>query len=62
MESKEEAKTQKLEKQNSTTHKDEVELIKNKWTKNIASPFLNHQKTWDDENHFKIPDDIRKNI
>ena len=39
-----------------------VELIKNKFTPNIASPFINHQKSWDDEEHFKIPDDIRKNI
>jgi len=39
-----------------------VTLIENKYTKNIASPFINHQKNWDDEELYKIPADIRKNI
>jgi|DEB0MinimDraft_12_1074336.scaffolds.fasta_scaffold73907_1 superfamily II DNA/RNA helicase len=60
MESKEESKT--AETQPKQAIEEGAELIKNKFTKNIASPFINHQKSWDDENHFKIPDDIRKNI
>lgn len=36
--------------------KDErVSLIENKYVKNIASPFINHQKNWDDEDLYVIP-------
>ena len=33
----------------------DVELIQNKHTKQLASPFINHTKSWDDEECFKIP-------
>jgi actin-related protein len=36
----------------------EIELIKNKYTKNLASPFINHVKNWDDEEYFHIPEVI----
>jgi len=52
MESKEEEKTaskyNKLE-ENDKTVTDQVELIQNKFTKNIASPFINQSKAWTDE-------------
>ena len=41
---------------------EDVEILQNKFTKNIVSPFINHQKAWDDEEHFKIPDDLQKGI
>jgi len=40
----------------------EVELMQNKFTKNIASPFLSQSKNWDDQEHWQIPDDLRENI
>ena len=43
-------------------NEERVSLIDNKYTKNIASPFINHQKSWDDNEHYVIPADIRKNI
>jgi superfamily II DNA/RNA helicase len=39
-----------------------IELIKNKHTKNIASPFINHKKTWESEESYQIPQDLIKNI
>ena len=48
-----------------TLAKDEgenVELIQNKFSKNVASPFVNQQKSWDDEEQFKIPIEIQKGI
>ena len=48
-----------------TLAKDEgenVELIQNKFSKNVASPFVNQQKSWDDEEQFKIPVEIQKGI
>ena len=39
-----------------------VELIQNKFSKNVASPFVNQQKSWDDEEQFKIPVEIQKGI
>ena len=39
----------------------EVELIQNKHTRNIASPFINQSKSWDDE-ELAIPADLKKNI
>ena len=44
---------------------EEVELLENKYVKNIASPFINQKKTWDnidDHDSYSIPDDIKKNI
>lgn len=41
--------------------KDEVELVENKYTKQVASPFINETKSWDDEN-LSIPDDIKFNL
>jgi superfamily II DNA/RNA helicase len=41
---------------------EEVELIQNKFTKNIASPFINKSKNWDDQEHWNIPEDIQSNI
>ena len=35
-----------------------VELIQNKFSKNVASAFINQQKSWDDEDLFKIPEEI----
>jgi superfamily II DNA/RNA helicase len=39
-----------------------IELIKNNHTKNIASPFINHKKTWQSEESYQIPQDLIKNI
>lgn len=39
----------------------EVELIVNKHTRNIASPFINQSKSWDDE-ELAIPEQLKKNI
>jgi len=39
-----------------------IELIKNNHTKNIASPFINHKKTWHSEESYQIPQDLIKNI
>ena len=39
-----------------------VELIKNKYTKNIANPFINKSKNWDDKDHWAIPEDLQQNI
>ena len=36
--------------------------MQNKHTKNVASPFINHQTAWDDEEHFKIPAEIQQGI
>jgi hypothetical protein len=41
---------------------DEVELVKNKFSKNLASPFISRGKSWDNEEHFQIPKDILQNI
>lgn len=40
----------------------QIELIKNNHTKNIASPFINHKKTWESEESYQIPQDLIKNI
>jgi len=37
-------------------------LIKNKYTANLASPFINHSQQWENKEHFDIPEDIQKNI
>ena len=39
-----------------------VELIANKHTKNITSPFISSSKVWEDEEIFGIPEDILNNI
>ena len=39
-----------------------IELIKNDHTKNIASPFINHKKSWESDESFQIPKDLIKNI
>ena len=35
-----------------------VELLENKYTQNVTNPFINHQRSWDEEEHFKIPAEI----
>ena len=35
-----------------------VELMKLKNVKQKASPFINQQRSWSDEEHFKIPEDL----
>ena len=35
-----------------------VELMENKYTTNVTNPFINHQRSWDDEEHFKISAEI----
>lgn len=42
--------------------KDEVEIVDNKYAANLVSPFLNHLKSWENEDDFSIPDDIIENI
>jgi len=39
-----------------------VELMKLKNVKQKASPFINQQRSWDDEEHFTIPADLQKGI
>lgn len=39
-----------------------VELLQNKYTKNISSLFINQQRSWDDEEHFTISKELQKNI
>ena len=39
-----------------------VELMENKYTQNVTNPFINHQRSWDEEEHFKIPADVQKGI
>ena len=43
----------------SKVEQETVELIKNKYTKNIASPFINKSKNWDDKDHWAIPEDLQ---
>lgn len=43
--------------------KDEaVALMPNKFTKNISSPFINQQKSWDDDELFTIPKEIQDGL
>jgi ATP-dependent RNA helicase DDX19/DBP5 len=39
-----------------------VELMKLKNVKQKASPFINQQRSWDDDEHFTIPADLQKGI
>jgi len=39
-----------------------VKIIKNKFTRNIASPFISEQRDWSDENHFKLTEELCKGI
>ena len=48
--------------QKENVEQEEVELTQNKWIANVASPFLNKSKDWDDKEAFGIPEDIAKNI
>ena len=41
---------------------EDVTLIQNKYTKNIASPFINHKRSWDDDDYFKIPEELQQGI
>ena len=44
-----------------TLAKDEgenVELIQNKFSKNVASAFINQQRSWDDDDLFTIPAEL----
>ena len=38
-----------------------VEMMKNKQSRNVISPFINQSKTWDDED-LNIPEDLKDNI
>ncbi len=40
---------------------EEVEIMQNKHTKNVTSPFINQSKSWDDE-ELNIPADLKKGI
>lgn len=40
----------------------EVKISENKYVKNIASPFINQQKAWDDENDFQISPELIRGI
>lgn len=40
---------------------EEVELMQNKHTRNIMSPFINQSSSWDDK-ELGIPDDLKKGI
>jgi hypothetical protein len=65
MEGKEEEKVnQKHSKESklNNAETDVVELIKNKFTRNTASPFINKSKHWEDKEHWNIPEDIQANI
>jgi hypothetical protein len=42
--------------------KDEVEIVDNKFAENLASPFINRLKSWENEADFSIPEDIVNNI
>ena len=42
--------------------KEEVQLMQFKNVKQRASPFINMQKSWEDEDQFPIPKDILKGI
>ena len=55
-------KHEKLVEEDPSQTTQTIELIKNKFTTNIASPFINHSKSWDNEEHFTIPEDFQKNI
>ena len=62
-----ESTKQKEEKKHAALVKDkeegveEVEIMQNKHTRNVISPFINQSKTWDDED-LKIPEDLRLSI
>ena len=62
-----ESAKQKEEKKHAALVKDkeegveEVEIMQNKHTKNVISPFINLSKSWDDED-LKIPADLKKGI
>ena len=45
-----------------TGKKEEVEIVENKYAANLASPFLNQLKSWENEDDFSIPEDIIENI
>jgi ATP-dependent RNA helicase DDX19/DBP5 len=53
---------EKLEESKTNATVNEVELVKNEYTKNIANPCINQKKDWDNEDDFTIPKDIVKNI
>jgi hypothetical protein len=38
--------------EDSKTEQQEVELVPNKFTQQLASPFINHAKSWDNDEHF----------
>ena len=60
-ESKEETKDGAVKAKHDTLQQEkgeDVTLIQNKYTKNIASPFINHKRSWDDDDYFKIPEEL----
>ena len=56
------AKHEKLQEDGGKGVTNEVELIQNKYTQNVAQPFISSTKVWEDEEQFNIPDDILQNI
>lgn len=36
--------------------------MQNNFTKNLMSPFINQTRSWDDDEHFRIPDELKKGI
>ncbi len=39
-----------------------IEIVDNKFASNLASPFINRLKSWENEDDFSIPNDIIENI
>ena len=48
----------------SNVEEEEVEIVQNTSVikQRINSPFINHQKSWDDEDFIKIPEEMQKGI
>ena len=40
----------------------QVKIMKNKYTRNIASPFLSEQRDWTEEEYFKLSPELQKGI
>lgn len=57
-----ESKHEKLQEDAGKGVTNEVELIQNKYTQNVAQPFISSTKVWEDDEQFNIPDDILQNI
>ena len=40
----------------------EIKILKNKYTRNIASPFISQQRDWTESDHFKLTPELLKGI